>query len=478
MSISDFIRRVDLGPINALALLSCVASLFTANPLETAWATGTLYVTIKLLWWQRVPAVFLVVAVLPWLEVHTNVFEANFHGIGLNGLYASGTGKKTFWLASCGYLAVISGFYLGIRKRISDLNSNLVFFEDTIHQLNQLRILAFIILFQIIEGLVGNLFGWGSALRQIETYLAGIRIALMLVFFVHFFVTKQRRWLVWSFFLFELVISFYSYFGTWKLLLILFMLGAIAQVRRIRLKEMLLYLPLFFGIFFLTFLWQSIKMDYRMILSNHERIQAVKISKTEALNSFVDLSQRALDFSKEEQQTVVNETLRRVGYLEYYSGVVKNVPEKIDHLNGALLRESLTFALIPRILNPDKGIKNDVAKVERFTDHRFGRHTYASFSLGHYCEAYIDWGPVGSLVHLFCYGLLGAWITRITIRRAQKMQPLMVWGLLFVTLRPWGTMQQDAVSVFGQLFWNGICQLILFLPVYLWISKAITPNKG
>ena len=103
---------------------------------------------------------------------------------------------------------------------------------------------------------------------------------------------------------------------------------------------------------------------------------------------------------------VVDATYRRAGYLEYFSAAVSKVPNEIPHERGALLQEELTFAFVPRLLNPNKGIKNDRAKVERYTDYYFGKSSFSSFSLGH-CEAYIDWGPVGMMLHLFCYGIVG-----------------------------------------------------------------------
>ena len=119
-----------------------------------------------------------------------------------------------------------------------------------------------------------------------------------------------------------------------------------------------------------------------------------------------------------------------------------------------LLIDNLTFALIPRFLNPNKGVKNDLAKVEAFTDYRFGENPYASFSLGHYCEAYIDWGPLGSMLHLFVFGLLGAVLVGLTMNLRPEVHPVLVWSILFVVMTPWGTMQQDAITVLERSFWE------------------------
>ena len=41
-------------------------------------------------------------------------------------------------------------------------------------------------------------------------------------------------------------------------------------------------------------------------------------------------------------------------------------------------------------------------------------------------------------------------------------QLLWFQSILFVVMTPWGTMQQDAITVFGKVFWNTLCQLIQF----------------
>ena len=82
----------------------------------------------------------------------------------------------------------------------------------------------------------------------------------------------------------------------------------------------------------------------------------------------------------------------------------------IPYENGQLLKDNLTFALVPRILNANKGVKDDKVKVEKYTNFNFGLNSISSFSLGHYCEAYIDWGPIGMMIHLLIYGLVGGWL--------------------------------------------------------------------
>ncbi len=136
--------------------------------------------------------------------------------------------------------------------------------------------------------------------------------------------------------------------------------------------------------------------------------------------------------------------------------------------------ESLTFSLVPRILYPNKGHKNDRAKVERYTDYYFGAESFSSFSLGHYCEAYIDWGPTGMMLQLIFYGIAGVLIIGLIKSRYPTINPLLYCGIMWVLLQPWGTFQQDMVTVSGTLFWGSLCHLFIFSPLYRWADQSVT----
>lgn len=210
-----------------------------------------------------------------------------------------------------------------------------------------------------------------------------------------------------------------------------------------------------------------------MFLSGGERGQIIRVSQAEALSEFSELASNVLEEDRLLEERTVNATYKRAGYLEYFNAAVGKVPQEIPHESGTLLSESLTFAFIPRILAPNKGIKNDRAKVERYTDYYFGANAFASFSLGHYCEAYIDWGPNGMMLHLFAFGFIGGLLMRLTLRRGLDLNPLLALGLLWAVMYHWGTFQQDMVTVAGRTGWGALCQLVIFFPIYRTVNRFI-----
>ena len=237
----------------------------------------------------------------------------------------------------------------------------------------------------------------------------------------------------------------------------------------------------------LIFLWQGIKGEYRAFITGSENrgslsSQAVVVGQEEALSKFVEL---ATAFYSEDQDNSANflvgdellySTLRRAGYLEFFALVLNKVPEEIPHENGELLKESLSFALIPRFLNPNKGVKDDGAKVEKYTN--FIVSKTSSFSLGHYVEYFIDFKAIGMMVILFLYGLAGGAVYQFVLSRTFYNQAILfALPVAYVCLDKWGSFQADTVYLYGQTFFGTICHTILFIPLYRVIDRmAQRPN--
>jgi hypothetical protein len=470
-------RTAGLGAGEVIFILCFVYGLISENPVESVWAFALLRLMLRLFWWTGYPPILVYALAVPWLEVHVNVFEANYYNVDLNALFPQATGRRTFWIASLGFLAVVLGLRIGLGRIWNRLHPSFEWLKTRAEALNQVNVVVSLVAVRLMTVGLDAIIPWGSSIRQIVTYFSGIELALSVLFTIHFFLTRKRPWLFFLFFLFDVVSSFYSYFGDWKGPIVVLLMGAAMTMRRVNIKQVLAFTPLLAGTIFILFIWQAVKGDYRSFLSKNERAQVVQVSREEALKKFWELGTEALSMSEDERQVVFGATFRRIGYLEFFSGAVDNVPSEIPHERGGLIVENLKFVLIPRLLNPEKGVKNDRLKVEKYTDYSFGENSFSSFSLGHYCEAYIDWGFGGALIQLFCYGLLGAYIVRQVYRRFERLHVLLMFGILFSMLSPWATMQQDFISMFGSILWNTICHFFFFFPVYHYLNRFITASS-
>ena len=263
---------------------------------------------------------------------------------------------------------------------------------------------------------IAGLLGRGSGLYQFVTYLNEISLLLFIVISLRQAILKEvnRTYVLFS--TAVLIISFYSFFSEWRLVLFAFFI-AFGTIQTLTRK--VLFRVLFFAVVFgnIIFLWQGIKPLYRAYLTGQETLagglqsQAVNRSRTEALGKFFELSQAfyagelgaQIENFEVDNEELLYATLRRLGYLEFMALTINNVPSRLAHEKGELLVSNLSFALIPRILNPNKGVKDDGAKVEKYT--QFMVADSASFSLGHYVEYYIDFGRWGTLFMLILYGI-------------------------------------------------------------------------
>ena len=151
---------------------------------------------------------------------------------------------------------------------------------------------------------------------------------------------------------------------------------------------------------------------------------------------------------------------------------LNKVPEKIDHEKGTLLRSNLSFALIPRFLNPAKGVKDDGAKVEKYTGFMVAES--ASFSLGHFVEYFIDFGKSGMLIFLLFYGVIGGMVYRIVTQKS-RLNVILMLGMLYSILQNWGSFQNDAIWIYGTTFFGFICHMLVFRPVYAAIEQFTIP---
>lgn len=456
-------------------LVLAAAGLLTPNPSETLWTLALLALILWWFWWKEYPGILLFCLLTPYIEIHTTVIEANNAGMTLDELYP-GTGRRTFWMASIGLLAVLLGFRFALGRIWLNLHPTVERLQEATRSISQSKLLIATIAINTIGILLNQATPYGSSLQQLDTYYASISSATTLCFALHFWITKQRPWLFILVFTYLFVTSFYSYFSTWRAPLTILLVTLLVQFSEFKLRQLISITPIVVPAIFFVLVWQSVKEEYRMFLSGGERRQVVRVTQSEALSEFSELAIAAFEGNKMLNERTVSNTFRRAGYLEYFNAAVEKVPSDIPHENGALLSESLTFAFIPRILAPNKGVKNDRKKVERYTNYFFGFNSFASFSLGHYCEAYIDWGPKGMMLHLFIYGLIGGLLLRIALNRGRRLNPLLALGLLWAVMYHWGTFQQDMVTVAGRTAWGALCQLLLFFPIYKWTDRFIKPK--
>ena len=465
---------VPLGSLNAVLLLAAAVGLFTSNPLESVFAILQLKFILQKLWKQNIPPVAVLLFLFPWLEISTSVLEANIRGISLDEML-HGTGRAAYWLSAFGLLCVQVGF-LFVHQHTCLPDGDRIRTVAQRYSLNRLIGLYFFI--GPFTSFVARFIGRG-ALYQLITYLNEIAVVLLIAICLRQVALKQINAVFIGFLTIVTILSFYSLFSSWKIVAfaLFISLGTAVSLSR-KLVMRIVFLSLVFGN--LIFLWQGVKGDYRGYITGSGDAgalisQRVVVGREDALAKFFELSRQFyVEDADSREESAENQllfsTLRRAGYLEFFSMVLNKVPEEIPYENGKLLNKSLSFALIPRFLNPNKGVKDDGAKVEKYTD--FMVSDTASFSLGHYVEYYIDFKALGMMIVLLIYGWVGGRIISFIVSREFMMQSLLFTiPIVYVCLDKWGQFQADTVFLYGQTFWGTLCHTVLFIPIYRVIDR-------
>ena len=456
----------------SLCIIAVLGGISSRNPAESVWTCALLMVILKWFWRQNTPGIMLFCLVIPFLEIHTTLLEANQANLTLDELFF-GTGGKTFWMSSLALLAVALGVRAIWALQSFKTNFSIEVLKSAAQNIQQRQLILAFLAATFFSQTIDQLLPYSSSLRQLEVYASSISEAFLFLLAVKFMIDRKHGWMIIIVFTYLVVVSFYSFFSSWKDPLFVLLVTALIRISSFGTREILRLSPILIPAVLLVFVWQSIKGEYRQFLNGGQFSQQVVVSQTDALTKFQELATNAITSSNLTEDNTLDATFRRVGYLEYFSNAAAKVPAEIDHEKGQLLASNLEFALIPRFLSPNKGLKDDKAKVEKYTDFYFGTYGGSSFSLGHYCEAYIDWGRWGMALQLFIYGLIGGGLYMLVTWRTAAFNPLLALGILWVCMKPWGTFQQDMVTLVGTVFWGSVCHLFIFFPLYRWANRWI-----
>jgi hypothetical protein len=108
----------------------------------------------------------------------------------------------------------------------------------------------------------------------------------------------------------------------------------------------------------------------------------------------------------------LNSGLSRLGYLRFFAGSIRTVPNAVPYQNGKLWSEAI-FTLIPRALFPDKPILDDSKRTNEFSGISVaGADKGTSISIGYVGESYIDFGVPFMFAPIFALGCFWGWLYR------------------------------------------------------------------
>lgn len=392
------------GPPQIFIWLSCLLCLPFVAGHNLVLASATIFggLLISHLVWREGEGQFpLFVCLYQLLQVFAPIVQAEMFDVPLATLFGGTEFERATWLSLAGVIAFSAGMALPLRKwapisRITNRECRRTVTQISIHKL----LFAWAILFvmeQILTGLI-SVASIGTAWRPI----GALRFAAVLLIFQNVFVRKADWWILVLIVGGETLSGFLSYFSSFKTVYFLLLVAAATYLRRDR----RLWLPFSIAIVAvlgLAFFWQSIKGEYRQFLNQGAEEQVVNVSLDERLRY---LSSSASDLRGESVSEVIESSLRRLGYINYFGYCLIQVPEHIDHTNGRLWREAIANITQPRIFFPDKQVFNDSDRTNEFTGLIVADASKGtSIGIGYVGESYIDFGFPWMFIPITLFGM-------------------------------------------------------------------------
>ena len=340
--------------------------------------------------------------------------------------------------------------------------------EELVRQarrINEQKILILYLFSTFFLGGLGFVLGSSSGLFQILMTFASLKWVFFLVYAYVSWINKKNRVILAVIILFEFSTALYSYFSTFKEVILFTIILALTFVRKISLKQFLNSLLIVVFVGFLLITWTAIKGDYRKYLNGGSHQQVVEVSRDAA---FSKIGEKIGTLRWEDYQNAMTMFLYRVQYILHLAKTMDRVPAVMPHEYGGLWWENISFVLVPRLFNPDKPIYEATKKTNKYTGiHYSGFKEGASFSLGYFADSYIDFGYVGMFFPLAMIALFVAFIYR-SFYNLHKLNILFRYALINVSLYEYTAFEADGLFLFGRL-------LLMFLVFYILGRSVLGP---
>jgi hypothetical protein len=205
--------------------------------------------------------------------------------------------------------------------------------------------------------------------------------------------------------------------GMFHDLLLWAMLTFTFVARELRLSMTKKILITLFAIF-MTMTIQSVKHEYRTILSNGYGGNRVALFTGLAIDNWS--SGRIVTPTNDEE---MNARLNQ-GWI--ISAVMNNVPRQEPYAGGSTIIEGIEAALLPRFLAPNKKKAGGRENFMRFTGLSLGEGTSMGISLAG--EGYANYGPYGAIFFMLCWGLFVGWTWQSLYKLSWYYPTLLIWS--------------------------------------------------
>jgi hypothetical protein len=460
MALPSSHRIVISGPIVGLASAGIFLTIFMDNGLYLMCTIATLYALLLILWRSDRPGILVFAFLMQWAQVVTFVVWMDVLGYDVNHLSPHG---GIAVVMSCFGLVVMAGVLAQMIAKLP-IPSREQFYQQA-RLINEKKILILYLASTLFLGGIGLVVSAGGGLAQIVMTFASLKWVFFLVYAYVSWINKKNRLILLAMILFEFSTSLYSYFSSFKEVILMTIILAMTFIEKISFKQVLYGLLIAFFVGFLLITWTAIKTDYRAYLNKGTRQQTIEVSRSEAFNKIGD---KISSLSWKNYQLSMNLFLYRVQYIYHLAKTMDRVPDILPYEYGGLWWNNISFVLEPRLFFPDKPRYEATQKTTKYTGINYaGFKQGASFSLGYFADSYIDFGYTGMIIPLAIIALFVGLIYR-SFYKLTKLNILFRFALINIVLYEFISFESDGLFLFGRL-------LLMFLVFYT-LGRTVLPT--
>ncbi|BAO76200.1 hypothetical protein [Winogradskyella sp. PG-2] len=408
-------------------VVTLIFSIIGPHFLSSFLAFIPLVVVIALFFKLRNP-IFLTVflaLVFQWLQINIKIIYGNIVNVPLELQFSFHQDGDFLYtanaLSNIGLISFALGLYLPLKKRFKDFDM----VKSIDIKYSPKKILISYIIFSIGISFLFLIRNSISGINTIVVAFSKLKWGLLLLTIVYCNFFDEKKKLLYMVIAVEIFLGFTGYFSAFKDIILIIVLALLSLQAELNSKALIRFSFIFVIGLTLGLLWSAIKMDYRSYLAGGEYSQKVVVSKSEAINEMIN---QMSNVTTEDIGFASEALLDRVSYIEFFSIVLRNVPNYIAYENGEIIKESTLFYFKPRIFFPNKPAIDDSDHTNRYTRLDLMDDGKASHSIGFMTDAYIDFGPFGMMVLLLVLGYVFGWSMNILIIKS----PNMFWAIIFI----------------------------------------------
>lgn len=461
---SDNLALLILG----LTLVYC---FFTQYILITAFAGVVLVGIIRMSWVKLTPPVLTYYLVFTWLQIYGAVLYADASGKSLDELYnvTDASVLMTYSLLHVLIMSVaIASSLQSAKFKVPDKQKLI----EAANKIDDKKVIIGYLVTLVAFPLSASLFRSNAFLLQLFYSMQGLEVIFVaLLFFLLLLKKTANKTLISLLLVVNFILSFVSFFSDFKTFFLIIIIVYLTVFPKVKRSTILRFLPI--GVVLIVFLsfWSYVKGDYRAYLNQGTKQQVIEVSTTDALKYIFE---EITEFNTNNLKEGASFLLYRIQYMEHYFEVYSRVPEVIPHANGEELGNALSFALIPRFINQDKGLKDASARTSYYTGKHFARASQGtSISMGYFPDLYIDFGLLGMIIPLIVLAVILTALAKFILKHL-NYNLLLVYSILIGVFLNIGLFESDIIFLLGTIR-NNLAFLVLgYFTFFPYINRYIT----